>query len=373
MRRLFVVLALAVAAYAQARMKMTADQLFNFIRSSIQLHHDDYQLARYLKKIQLTDRLEDRRVEELQGMGAGPETVAALRTLSEASSSLTVTPPPPPPPPRPVIPPPDPAELAKILHDVVDKARAYAEGLPNYMCVQVTRRHYDPHGGDDWRSIDTVQEQLSYVDRQESYKVVMYNGQAVNNMRHDQLPGGGVTSSGEFGSVFTEIFAPETDTQFDWDHWATLRGRRMYVFAFRVRQSRSHYTIEDRTSGRAITAGYHGLIYADRDTRAVMRWKLECDDIPPGFPIRDVMLDMNYDFVKIADKEYVLPLKTEVRGTSQTGGGKESTWNEAEFHLYRRFAADATITFDTPDPIPSEKTEEEPAQPDSKDTKTTKP
>src|SRR5882724_12349084 len=98
-RKLCVLAAMAAGAYAQ--MKMTAEQLVSFIKSSIQLKHDDRKIAEYVRKIKLSDKLEDRRVEELQGLGAGPKTVAALRELSVASSTLAVTPPAPPPPPKP--------------------------------------------------------------------------------------------------------------------------------------------------------------------------------------------------------------------------------------------------------------------------------
>ncbi len=357
-RQIWVLLAMAAAGYAQ--MKMTADQLVSFIKSSIQLHHDDRKVADYVHKIKLSDKLQDRRVEEMQGLGAGPRTVAALRELSTASQSLAVTPPPPPLSPKPVIPPPDSIEQASILHEIIEKARSYAQGLPNYLCVQVTRRRDDPTGTENWRLRDTIQEQLSYVDRQESYKVAMINGKAVSTVQHNQL--GGAISSGEFGSIYTEIFAPETETEFEWDHWATLRGRRMYVFSFRVPQSRSHYTILDGESHRTITTGFHGLIYADRDTGMVMRFRLECDDIPIDFPIKDVRQDVNYDFVKIADQEYVLPLKTQIRSSR----GKYLTLNEADFHLYRKFGTETSIKFDvTPDPIPEDQTKEEPARPDS--------
>lgn len=359
---------MGVALYAQ--MKMTAAQLVSFIKSSIQLKHDDRKVAEYVHKIKLTDKLEDRAVEELQGLGAGPKTVAALRELSATSSNLAVTPLPPPPPPRPVIPPPDSIEQKRILAEIIENARNYSKTLPNYLCVQVTRRHYDPTGTENWRLYDIVQEQLSYFDHKESYKVAMINGKAVANIDHHQL--GGSTLSGDFGSIYTEIFAPETATEFEWDHWATLRGRRMYVFSYHVPQSRSHFTISDETR-RVITAGYHGLIYADRDTSMVMRYKMECEDIPADFSVKDVKLDVNYDFIKIADQEFVLPLKTELKSVAQTPRGKYLSWNEAEFHLYRKFGSETNIIFDTPEPIPEEKTKEEPAKPDAKDKPATKP
>src|SRR5262249_52019436 len=148
-------------------------------------------------------------------LGRGPRPIAALRDLSGSSSALPEAPPPPVVAPKPTIPAPDSVEQAQILDEIIDKARNYAKGLPDYMCIQVTRRRYDPSGSENWRLHDTIQEQLSYVDHKETYKVVMYNGQSVANVQHYQL--GGAISSGEFGSIYTEIFAPETATEFNWD------------------------------------------------------------------------------------------------------------------------------------------------------------
>jgi hypothetical protein len=59
--------------------------------------------------------------------------------------------------------------------------------------------------------------------------------------------------------------------------------------------------------------------------------------------------------VTIAGSEYVLPLKAVVRMRS----GKLLTKNEAEFRMYNRFGAEATITFE-PDPLPEDATKEQP-------------
>jgi hypothetical protein len=256
-------------------------------------------------------------------------------------------------------------EQARILHDIIENARNYTKSLPDYMCLQVTRRHYDPTGTENWRAFDTVQEQLSYVDHKENYVVTMINGKAVANVEHQKL--GGSTLTGDFGSFYSEIFSIETGTQFDWDHWATLRGKRMYVFAFRVSQSQSHFTISDEQDRRVVTAGYHGLIYADRDTNMVMRYKLECEDLPHDFPVKEVHIDVNYDYVDVAGHKYVLPLKTDLKSTSSTGRGKYNSWNEAEFRLYRKFSTESSITFETPDALPEDATKEQPAVPDAKD------
>src|SRR5258708_5697019 len=97
MRRLWVLMAMAVAAAASAPAQITTvQQLVTFVKSSIQLHQNDLEVANYLRTIKLKEHLEDRTVEELQGAGGlGPKTIAALRILVERSAGLPVAAPPP--------------------------------------------------------------------------------------------------------------------------------------------------------------------------------------------------------------------------------------------------------------------------------------
>jgi hypothetical protein len=355
LRSVGVLALLSVAAYGQR--EMTVPQLISFIKSSVQLHTPDRQVADYVHKLKLTNKLDDQTVEELQGLGAGPRTVAALKELTDSTAKLAAAPPPPRASAPAVISPPSSIEQKRILAELTEYARNYTKSLPNFICTQVTRKHVDPSGTESWISDGTVQEHLSYLNGEEDYKVVMVNDRPVNNVGHLQV--GGNKSSGEFGSMLAEIFDPDSHTDFEWDHWATLRGRRNYVFFFRVLQEFSRYSIKDEPSGRTIVPGYHGLVYADRDTGMVMRITLECDNIPASFPVQQAGEVLDYDFQKIADREFVLPLKADLR----TRAGRIMAWNEIEFRLYRKFGTDTSITFDTPDPIPEDKLKEEPPKP----------
>jgi hypothetical protein len=341
----------------EGQSKLTVEQLVSFVKSSVQLRHDDRQIAAYIKKnVKLSNRLDARMVEELQGMGAGPQTVAALKSLITESAALEA---PPPPAPKLVVsgpPPPDSIEQKRILAEITESARNYTKNLPNFICLQVTRRYADNSGLDNFRLIDTIAERLSYFEQKEDYKVVSVNGVPVTgSVKHEQK--NGASSSGEFGSILKEIFDPETQTEFNWERWATLRGKRMYVFNFHVRQLNSKYTIYADAVKRTIVAGYHGLVYADRDNNLVMRIKMEVEDLPVDFPVQSVELDMNYDFTKISGQEYLLPLKSQIRSRE----GKFMVKNEVEFRLYNRFGADTNIQFgDVPDALPEDATKEQP-------------
>lgn len=355
--RLFAAL-LVLAGALLAQRQMTVPQLVSFVKSSVQMRNDDRSVADFIGKIRLSNKLDSRTVEELQGAGIGPKTLDALRKLVTTTATLPDPPPPEPPTAAATIPPPSSIEQKQILAQITQKALDYNKTLPNFICTQVTRRHADPTGQENWRMLDTVQERLSYADGKEEYTVVLVNNRAVTNVSHTQL--GGSTSSGEFGSMLAEIFSPESHTEFEWERWATLRGRRMYVYSFRVPQRYSQYTILSVDTGRQIVAGYHGLIYADRDTKQVIRIKLDADAIPKDFPIQSVSLDLHYDFANIAGQEYILPLKADLKSSQ----GRFLTWNEVEFRLYRKFETDTSITFDPVGAIPEDQLREEPVQPD---------
>lgn len=350
-------LLLLSAATLLAQRAMTVAQVVAFVGSQVKIKGDDRATADYLlHKIKLTEKLEARVVEELQGQGAGPKTVQALKKMIDESAGLpaapvieTVAPPPPPPAP-------DSVERAEAMAAIKDYALNYTKNLPNYMCMQTTRRKihptlsgYIPYG-------DVIREELSFVDGKESYKVMMRNEQALANVQHNQL--GGAVSNGEFGTMLAHIFDPETGTEFDWDHWATLRGKRMYVFAFHVPKS-AGYSMMYGEGRREYTSAYKGLIYADRESKAVMRIKMECIDIPKDYPIKTVGITLDYAPTKIGEETYTLPFHFELDSTDTMAVIK----NEADYKLYRKFGAEATITFDT-EPVPEDQLKEQPDKDD---------
>jgi len=351
MRCLLIVLT-ATLLTAAGEMNLTVAQLEMFIRSAVELKQPDRQVAEYLRHVKMREKLDDRTIEDLQSLGAGPRTVAILRELGDASTSLpTATPPPP----KPVyVPPPPPSsiEQEKIIDEAREYALNYTKQLPNFICVQVTRRDYDPTGrGDNWYHSDTITARLSY-NGFENYEVILHNNQPVTNGK-DMRQFGGTTSEGEFGSMMKEIFEPETHTDFSWDHWGKLRGRKTYVFAYDVQQEYSKYRVE-ADGAEAIVPAYRGLVYIDEDTKMVVKIVMKPHDMPATFPIRDITSSLDYDLETIGDQQYMLPLKSVL--TSKRD--RQMTKNDIEFRLYRKFGTDSSIKFETPDALPEDQTKE---------------
>jgi hypothetical protein len=358
MRLRAALLLLGASLWLSGATKLTVADVVSFVRSAIQLKQPDRKVADYLGSIALSERLDDRTIEELQSEGAGPKTVAALKALREASQTLSAPPKPTPtPPPPPPLPPPPEEEQRRVIEQAREYAMNYTKSLPDFMCTQVTRRYIDRSGMEFWSPTDTLTSRLSYVDHKEDYKLVMINNRSVPNGNYETV--GGATSAGEFGSMMKEIFDPETKTSFQWTRWATLRGRRAHVYSYQVDQSRSQWSVQyhGEHSTEHVVPAYHGLIFVDRDLLAVVRITLVAE-LPPTFPIQQAQDTLDYDLATISGHEYLLPLRAVV----QMREGRYLSKNEVEFRMYRKFSAEATITFDTPDALPDDKTKEQPAK-----------
>jgi hypothetical protein len=234
--------------------------------------------------------------------------------------------------------PPDSLEQKQVLADAIEHALNHEEDLPNFICTQTTRRFEDFTGKNGWRPIDIIVERLSYFEHREDYKVIELNGLPAS-IPHEQL--NGASSSGEFGSVMKSIFSPETETEFYWQNRFTLRGRKMHVYSYRVQAPKSNYHIKVFTRKLDLVTAYHGLIFVDERKHMVHRITLHPDGIPPSFPIQDVSLALDYEYNRIGDADYLLPLQFELRSRE----GRLLVKNDVDYDNYRKFTADSSITF----------------------------
>jgi len=357
----------AVCLPALCQQSLSIEKLMAFLKSSETFIKEgkmtDKELAGYLAGVKLTERLDDRTVEDLQGsLGLGPKTVEALHRLSSHTQNLAAAKPVVESKPTP-IPPPSSEEQAAIIDEVREYALNYSKTLPDFICTQVVRRYAAPHpgtrgggppGGDPiWYLQDTLTNKLSYFEQKEDYKLILINN---NVTTQDYKSLGGATTTGDFGSMMREVFEPSTQAHFEWDHWGTLRGRLTLVFAYRVEQSRSHWHINwDRKLD--IMPAYRGKIYVDKDTKMVTRVTLEGTDIPADFPIRAAETTLDYDFQDISGHTFLLPLKA----TTIMSSAEYLTKNDEEFRVYRKYSAESDIKFDVgdvPAPLSDDKTKE---------------
>ena len=205
-------------------------------------------------------------------------------------------------------PPPDASEQQKVLTDAAEYAKIFEATLSGFECTRTTRHFQD------------------------------FN----NSVAHDTLRGASV--SREFASIMGSIFLPRTETEFAWQDWVTLRGKRMHVYGYRVGAFKSSYHIEAPGQSLDLVSAYHGLIFIDSDNHRVYRITLHADEIPLSFPIQDISLALDYDYARIGDADYLLPLQFELRSRE----GAKVIRSDVGYDNYRKFMV---IASGSPDEI----------------------
>jgi hypothetical protein len=255
-------------------------------------------------------------------------------------------------------------EQAKILEGVRASALRYTQNLPDFMCTQLTRRTVSGTGdlsssltgmegrsshaglpatmGSDPNSEDVIEERLTFIDHKENYTVVAVNGRKVAGIKHMQLQG--AISVGEFGSDLHNTFAPASGTVFAWERPGTLHGHRVYNYSFRV-PAQHGAVVVDRDSGRLVVAPYAGRVVVDAATLSVLRMKYRVQ-LPPGFPIRESEIAIEYKAIAIAGRNYVLPFRSELRMQDSS----HQYVNTMDFRNYHKFTVESTILYGSQKP-----------------------
>src|SRR6185312_8684325 len=245
-----------VCALAGLAQQLTVEKVVEFVTSSVTQKLQDKDVAAYLTNVKLTQRLAPRTIEELQSKGAGPKTVAALNRLAEASATLQAPAPKveaakPKPLPTPPL-----EEQKRVIEAARDYALNYSKTLPDFICLQVTRRYLDQHyrrGTEgSWSMSDQLAEKLSYFDQHEKYEPISQNGNSLYGKPTEAV--GGALSRGDFGTMLREIFDPASHAEFHWERWGNLQGHAFYVYTYAIDLPHSKETLSYDRSQEVTTA-----------------------------------------------------------------------------------------------------------------------
>ncbi len=239
----------------------------------------------------------------------------------------------------------DAPQQTRLLEQVRSNALEYTEKLPNFICVQVTRRAVQIDHDGTWHPQDVIQARLAYNEHKESYQVIAINDQ-ITDRPYDSL--GGATSTGEFGTLLLSLFLPETEARFTWVGPAALRQRQVYEYDYQVAQERSRWHLIWQKT-RSVVPAYRGRIAVDAESGQVLRLSMEALEVPADFPIRAASSTLDYDYASIAGRSYLLPLQAAV----EMKEGRYTTRNEIQFRQYRRFTADTKLVFEDVSAPPS--------------------
>jgi hypothetical protein len=325
------VLMLMAAIAGQAE---TAGELAARVRDALAGHRSDAEIAAEVRQAKLTDSLEDPMLEALEGLG--PLTTAALEAQRDASALLPVS--------KWRMPeadtPPSAEEQARIVQQARTIAMQYTANLPNFLCTETVRRTTGKTGKET-KPRDTLVLDVSFNGKADRYRLRSINGKQTTKSLYEV---GGFRSSGDFGNLQKLVFDPASQTRFEWSGVVSLRGRRARVFAFAIDATHSGYGLDFRSfmKGAEMVAALKGMAYLDAETNRLLRLRIEAVGMPAKWPVKRTVSTLDYDFADVGGQQYLLPRTSDLRLYLKDGTER----NVMEFSDYRRFAGEATISFD---------------------------
>ncbi|HEY4764944.1 MAG TPA: VWA domain-containing protein [Candidatus Sulfotelmatobacter sp.] len=234
---------------------------------------------------------------------------------------------------------PSPDQLEAIVAGARKRALDYTETLPNFICVEATSRSVDQSGNGNWKHRDSLAELLTYHNGQESRTTLQVNGKRSSLKRAD-LNSTWPISVGEFGALLKLVFSPSSKTVFQWKEAATLGDGTGTVQVLSYRVAHENATINLSEGNNSLGVGFHGLVYIDRATSGIRRLTVEADGLPRSFSMHAATMTVDYDYVAISARDYLLPVRSTV---SLQRGRKQIELNEIGFRNYRRFASRTKI------------------------------
>lgn len=217
-------------------------------------------------------------------------------------------------------------------------ASTFTQGLPNFVCQQVTTRYMEQSKSSGWEALDVVTAKVVYEDGKEKYQEITVGGKRTNK---NMMELGGSTSTGEFASILMSLFEGQR-AQFRFSESTSLTGGvAAAVYNFKVPLRNSDWTI--RVGGQALMPAYNGSVWIEKASPKVRRIEMQAINVPKDFPDDAVESTVDYDQVRLGENMFLVPAHAEVLSCQR--GTTICTKNAIDFRDYHKYSGESTVEF----------------------------
>ncbi len=217
-------------------------------------------------------------------------------------------------------------------------AMTFSEGLPNFVCQQLTTRYIEQSRSSGWEAQDIVTAKVIYEDGREKYEDITVGGKRTNKSMLEI--GGGSTSTGEFASTLRSLFSGNR-ADFKFYESSSIRGTPVAIYDFKVILPKSDWFI--RAGGQVLHPAYSGSVWIEKATGQVRRIEMQAENEPKDFPFEANQWAVDYDAVRLGPKEFLLPVHAEFLSCQR--GSSICTKNALDFRDYHKYSGESTVTF----------------------------
>jgi hypothetical protein len=216
----------------------------------------------------------------------------------------------------------------------------YLSKLPNFVADETAWRYDSDSAAKPWRLYDTIEDEIA-VGNGLTRQNIRQNGKRFpspfNQLGH-QLWGG------YFGAELQALFDPDCPIKFDFAGTETAAGAELLVYRFSSPPGGcfGDHTIRGPLTRRNYNPARTGRILVDAVRGNVMRYQEEAFGYPENFGADRHTITESWDYVKIGDATYPLPISAEFVVQRSNGSTGRVT---VEYKNHRHFEAATSVTF----------------------------
>ena len=243
------------------------------------------------------------------------------------------------------------AEGNELLQRTRNVTLAAAGAMPDFLVKQIVKRSVAYGTTANWIPQDNLTIAVGYrANAGEEYRILTVNGMPAGEdaskptSDYSKYAPKGASSSGvEYISALADIFKPETKTEFKMVDTDQIQNRRTVVYEYVVKREASQLTLTVGDTGARAVVGSRGRMWIDRELDRVLRFEQIATEVPPDFPITAASSTIDYDWVSINERKYLLPTHSQILMTTNQGKFVLQSKNDVRFRSYQKFGAELKV------------------------------
>jgi hypothetical protein len=241
-------------------------------------------------------------------------------------------------------------EGTELLERTRNVTLAAANAMPDFMVKQIVKRSVAYGTTTNWIPQDNLTIAVGYrANVGEEYKILTVNGMPAGpevqaSRDYSKYAPKGASSSGvEYISALADVFKPESKTEFRMVDTDTIQTRRTIIYEYTIKKEFSQLTLSLADTGARTVVGSRGRLWIDRELDRVLRFEQIATEIPADFPITAASSLIDYDWVTINERKYLLPTHSEILLTTVNPKFVLQSRNDVRFRGYQKFGAELKV------------------------------
>jgi len=239
-------------------------------------------------------------------------------------------------------------------NELLDRTRnvtlAAANAMPDFLVKQIIKRSVAYGQTANWIPQDNLTIAVGYrANVGEEYKILTVNGMPAGpdvqaSRDYSKYAPKGASSSGvEYISALADVFKPESKTEFRMVDTDVIQTRRTVIYEYAIKKEFSQLTLGLADTGARAVVGSRGRLWIDRELDRVVRFEQIATEIPADFPITAASSLIDYDWVTINERKYLLPSHSEILLTTVNPKFVLQSRNDVRFRGYQKFGAELKV------------------------------